>query len=148
VFAVISFLISTMSGTAAERLDCRSLSGKTNVSIVFNSKTFNGQKLNCISGDFISDLTPCAPNGGFSLSSPTGAGEIVSVVKCWQDYTNHLGGISNNFSTETAIRFSGGFNSPKTGYNEFWSFEINSRNGDALLAQKGKPKQRYICIKK
>jgi hypothetical protein len=28
--------------------------------------------LNCISGSFISDMTPCAPDGGFGLSYPTG----------------------------------------------------------------------------
>jgi hypothetical protein len=92
--------------------------GQTDVIITLKGMQRFGRVLDCISGDFISDMQPCAPDGAYGLSSPTGAAGLVGVVDRWQDYMNHLGGITGHFLTADKIYFSGGFNGGRGGSYE------------------------------
>ena len=129
--------------------------------------------MNCISGDFIVELTPCAPNSEFGLSAPTGGATLVGTVERWQDYTTHFGGVSGNSIDDHGMFFSGGFNSPSSdnminqnrasvglpplpdgnkipegqGYEQLWSFSINRLTGKAILKEKSKADTVYTCKK-
>jgi hypothetical protein len=72
------------SSFSDEQILCTT-SSKPDVAITLRAITKLNRVLDCMSGDFISDLTPCAPNGAYSLSAPTGAAGLVGIVDRWQD---------------------------------------------------------------
>jgi hypothetical protein len=167
---LIAILSLPVMATAKEQILCE-IAGKPNVVITLGAKRQFGRMLNCISGDFIVDLTPCAPNQGFGLSAGTGSAALVAVVNRWQDYATHLGGVTGNFVNDHEIYFSGGFNSPRSdttinqnrasigmppipggdkvpdgqGYRELWSFSLSRLTGKAELKQKDKSDIEFSC---
>ena len=62
------------------------------VVITLNAERMLTRNVSCISGEFVVDMTPCAPNGGYGLSYPTGEARLSRIVSRWQDYGNHHGG--------------------------------------------------------
>jgi hypothetical protein len=77
-FSVLSILPTPLF--AREQILCQT-TGQSNVVITLGSQTKFGRVLDCIAGDFAYDMTPCAPDGGFGLSYPTGLqGALVSPV--------------------------------------------------------------------
>jgi hypothetical protein len=168
--ALFAILALPVTATAKEQILCEN-AGKPNVVITLGAKRQFGRILNCISGDFIADLTPCAPDQGFGLSAGTGNAALVAVVDRWQDYATHLGGVTGNFVKGHEIYFSGGFNSPKSdttinqnrasvgmppipggdkipddeGYQELWSFSLSRLTGKAELKQKDKSNIAFSC---
>ena len=167
---LIAILALPDMATAKEQILCES-AGNPNVVITLGAKRQFGRLLNCISGDFIADLTPCAPDQGFGLSAPTGSAALVAIVDRWQDYATHLGGVAGNFVNGQKIYFSGGFNSPQSdttinqnrasvgmppipggdkvpdggGYQELWSFSLSRLTGKAELQKKDKSNIGFIC---
>lgn len=103
------------------------------VTITLDSVHKFSSSLNCIAGKFVIDLTPCAPNGGFGLSSRTGIVSLVGVAKRWQDYGSHLGGVTGNRIDDSTIWFNGGFMVPNRGFHQGWSFSVDRLTGDAVL---------------
>lgn len=128
--------------------------GAGDVVVELNSQRFMGRTLSCIHGDFVVDLTPCAPNNGFGLSAPTGSAGLVAVVDRWQEYANHLGGVTSHSATSSEIYFSGGFNAAESGFQDRWDFKANRLTGDAVLTvnkeneeggEAGKSETAYHC---
>lgn len=119
--------------------------GRRDVVLSLQDRQFRGRTLNCISGDFVADITPCAPPGGYGLSAPTGSAPLGQVVDRWQDYTNHFGPISGHYITADKMAFFGGFNSPGDGYKESWTFIANRLTGVAELIEPGKMPVTFIC---
>ncbi len=111
---------------------CNSLVGKEVVTIVLSGERKFGRSLNCIEGDFVEDMTPCAPNGGFGLSAPTGAALLSRLVYRWQDYTDHGGGVVGSSVSSTRIYFSGGWMAPPE-FSRLWEFEVDRVSGSADL---------------
>jgi hypothetical protein len=116
-----------------------------------------GSYVDCLHGDFIVDLTPCAPNGGFGLSAPTGAGDLVEVTQSWQQAADHMGGVVGHFISADEVYFStnygGDFPDLKTS-DTTWAFiiqdQVNFRplhdlSGPARLWRLGKPDIDYLC---
>jgi hypothetical protein len=99
--------------------------GKTPIMITLNAMRMFSKTLNCIRADFLVDMTPCAPNGGFGLSAPTGTAGLIGVVMRWQDAADHHGGVVRNFLTESQIYFSG--------LSSDWEFDVNRTTGRAIL---------------
>lgn len=126
---------------------CKAPPGRQDVSISLQDRKFRDRALDCISGDFIADMTPCAPPGSFGLSAPTGSADLVAVVDRWQEYAHHIGGVAGHCITADKMAFSGGFNSPDNGYKESWTFTVNRLTGSAELTQEGKPSAVYTCAK-
>jgi len=169
---LIAMLILPTSLLAKEQILC-SYTGKPDVVITLGAMKKFGHILNCISGKFIADMTPCAPSGGYGLSAGTGSAQLVAVVNRWQDYANHIGGIASNLTDDHSIHFSGGINFPASnktvnqnragvglppipggdkvpegqGYQELWSFTLSRLTGDAELKEKGKAVLTYKCRK-
>jgi hypothetical protein len=121
---------------AKEVILCKSDSFPREVTLVLSSFQRFGHTFNCVNGPFVVNSSGCAPNGAFGLHAPTGSAALVGVVKRWQDYAQHLGGITSNYVTDTEIYFSGGFNGPGSGYEEEWSFSVSRLTGKATLKQK------------
>lgn len=92
-------------------------------------------------------MTPCAPDGGFGLSAPTGSASLVAVVNRWQDYADHSGGVVGHYVTTDKLSFSGGFNGLSGGYKEEWTFVASRVTGSAELRQKDKAPVEFACNK-
>jgi len=145
---LLSFLAATHPAFGKTTILCSS-PGSSDVVISINSAQYSGFVLSCVRGNFISDMTPCAPENGYGLSAPTGDARLVGVVRDWHDpaYTTHSGGVIR-FSADTSrYQFVGGFMWPSKGLEENWRFEVNRLSGSATLAQRGKASQNYSCKK-
>ena len=122
--------------------------GEAPVTIALNARRFAGRALSCISGDFVVDLTPCAPRKAFSLSAPTGATGATGIVRTvdrWQDYAGHAGGVVGYFKSHTTISFTGGFNDPASGLKDDWSFTIDRQDRTGRLTRKGRAATAFRC---
>lgn len=141
-YILFVFFIST--SVQAKNIILCSSAQNNKVIIEINSFKKWKKTFSCIKGDFVSDMSGCAPNGAFSLHAPTGSASMVSVVDRWQDYVDHLGAINSHFETKTAIHFSGGFNGDETGYTEEWAFDLDRLSGIGIL-KTDKGNTSYNC---
>ncbi len=122
------------NASRAETLVLCTSPDQADVLLELHSKTFEGVSLSCISGDFIADMTPCAPENGYGLSAPTGSAGLVGIASNWRDYADHSGGVVSFFASPSAYSFAGGVIDPKSGYQEAWRFEANRLSGDGSLS--------------
>lgn len=145
ILAVIAALSSPSTAIAAtQRLTCTAPRASA-VTINLSSQRRFGRPLSCIDADFVADMTPCAPDGSFGLSAPTGAADLVRIVDRWQDYADHTGGVTSHFTTPRQIYFAGGWNSSESGFQEQWEFTVNRATKKALLKVEGRPAKAYAC---
>ena len=129
--ALVLAVLGTSVASAEGLVECKA-TGRV-VMITMGTATYNNQKLNCITSDFIDSLTPCAPVGGFTLSTPDGKPPIVKVVTKREDFGQFSGGVVEHELSDARIYFEGGFNSPADGYKKAWSFEVNRVSGRGTL---------------
>ncbi len=125
----------------------KNFSSKAEVVVTLNSFRKFGRIFNCVDGEFVFNLSGCAPDRAFGLHRPTGKADLTRVVDRWQDYSDYSGTITSNSISGNQIYFSGGFNSPIDGYTESWSYSISRITGKALLKAKGKVLATYQCTK-
>jgi len=143
------FTVSAYSSNTG--LVCSPKTGEDLIIIKFNETKKFGKFLNCINADFISDLTPCAPENGYGLSAPTGTVPLTSVVFDWRDYGSHHGGVVTHWLSSSKISFEGGFMSKDNGYEKEWEFVIDRYTGKAILSiftGNENMKKKYSCSKK
>jgi len=150
IATIIAALCVTTVVEAKDIIRCVSRNA-SDVVLTLNAQRMLKRKVNCISGEFVVDMTPCAPDGAFGLSSPTGSASLVKIVDRWQDYGDHFGAVTSHYITEKEISFSGGFMSSGDGYTDHWSFTANRLTGVAKLkVEKGQPGEgefTYTCSK-
>lgn len=129
-------MVATATPTCAkETILCQSTGSPDTKITLEESRQFN-RTLDCIDGNFVADMTPCAPNGAYGLSAPTGSAELVGVVDRRQDYADHSGGVVSHFANADTIYFAGGFNWPGDGgLTDKWSFTVNRLTGQAELKE-------------
>lgn len=150
-FACLVLLLATPAG-ASQLIRCERPNAEP-ITITRNAERKFGASLNCIKGNFIGDMTPCAPNGGFGLSRPTGLADLTAVVWRWQDYGDLLGGVVDRHVSADAIHFNGGFYGGHSDWSDQWSFAVDRVTGVGILRlqQEGaasvelKPAGRYVC---
>jgi hypothetical protein len=128
-----ALVLTTSEANAQEFILCMNPEKKSEVVVTLSEFKRFGHTFNCVKGEFVVNLSGCAPNGAFGLHAPTGSASLLAVVGRWQEYSNHLGGITSNYVTPTEVYFSGGFNSPSDGFKEEWSFRINRLTGEGAL---------------
>jgi len=136
--AVTAYLAAagTALATPAEKpmhLLCKG-DGDADVSVHLNSKKQFGHILSCVSGPFISDMTPCAPNGGYGLSASTGSAALVGVVMRPQEYQRHLGGVTAFNRQGEDVTFMGGFMG-SNGLQTSWTLKLDPE-GNAVVRDK------------
>lgn len=172
LLALVAALAIPITTSAKELILCN-CPGKPDIIITLGAVKQYGRTLNCISGDFISDLTPCAPDGAYGLSAGTGSAPLVAIVNRWQDFITHVGGVTSNFVNDHEIYFSACFNFPPSdttinqnratvglppiaggdkipdnkGCEDLWSFSLSRLTGKAELKQEKKPVIAYSCRK-
>ncbi|AYG65114.1 MULTISPECIES: hypothetical protein [unclassified Rhizobium] len=110
--------------------------GDANVYVHLNSKKQFGHILSCISGPFISDMTPCAPNGGYGLSASTGSAALVGVVMRSQEYQRHLGGVTGFNRQGDDVTFTGGFMG-SNGLQTAWTLKLDPEGNAVVRDQEG-----------
>ncbi|HQU68369.1 MAG TPA: hypothetical protein PLI43_09225 [Albidovulum sp.] len=71
-------------------LSCKSSAGEDFTIELFGESPFG--PLHCVQGLMIVDMTPCAPNGGWGLSYPTGSAGLAEVTPMWAVAYKHSGG--------------------------------------------------------
>jgi hypothetical protein len=71
-------------------LSCQSATGEDFTIELFGESAFG--PLHCVRGLMIVDMIPCAPNGGWGLSYPTGTASLAEVTKMWAVASRHFGG--------------------------------------------------------
>jgi hypothetical protein len=71
-------------------LSCQSAAGEDFTIELFAASAFGS--MHCVSGLMIVDMTPCAPDGGWGLSYPTGSASIAEVTTMWAVASQHFGG--------------------------------------------------------
>jgi hypothetical protein len=128
----LSVLFLTTTAHAADMIRCTSKTGPE-VVLALSSQKRLGRTVSCLYSNFVVDMEPCAPEGKFGLSRPTGSADLVKIVDRWQEYADHLGGVTSHYVTPKEIAFSGGFNGSTNGYQEFWRFTANRLSGTATL---------------
>jgi hypothetical protein len=129
-------LITATPASAKETIICQRFRPQETVKISLQAFRQFDRIFDCIDGSFVSDMTPCAPDGGYGLSAPTGSAKLVGVVDRWQDYAEHSGGVVSHFVNADTIYFAGGFNWPDNGgLTDKWSFTVNRLTGHAELKQ-------------
>lgn len=141
---------SESDGNAKAIIRCTA-KGKGDITMTLNSERMLKRVVSCIKAEFVADMTPCAPNGGFGLSYPTGTASLARIVDRWQDFSDHMGGITGHHADATRISFDGGFFSPGSGkgsgWSDQWTFTADRLTGEAKLTEGGKPDTIYSCTK-
>jgi hypothetical protein len=172
IFAFVAAAVLPSTLSAKEQILCTH-AGAHDVIVTLGASRQFGRTLDCIAGDFIADMTPCAPSGGYGMSAGTGSAPLIGIVDRWQDYLSHVGGVTGTFTNDRQIYFSGGFNAPVSnrtinqnresvglppvpggdrvpqgqGYQELWTFSVNRLTGNAILKRKDTPPFDYTCRK-
>jgi len=144
---LIIILASPIGASSKSLIICHPTKGRGDVIITLDAGKEFGRILNCVDGDFIVDMTPCAPNAAYGLSYPTGSAKLRQIVDRWQDYMDHHGGVVSSNITESEIRFSGGFMTMNNGYVDYWSFVANRVTGKGILVRPKIPDVAYECRK-
>lgn len=142
---VLATLIASNQCYANDIIRC--VAGEKKIDIAFESYDFNGEKLNCLFGSFLSDMTPCAPNGGFAVSAPTGTAPIVYTTSRWQDVRDEIGGVTQHWINSTQIYFRFDIGQKK------WEFIVDKIDGTGALRNhkigsvglEDFVSERYIC---
>lgn len=127
---VVAFIIVAGPAAAADIVRCAAPDRV--VDIELGARRFQGQVMDCVSGDFIEDMTPCAPPGKYALSYPTGNAGISRIVSRWQDYGGHLGGVTGNATRRATIALSGGWMGPG-GLVSKWFVTVDRISGKGTL---------------
>ena len=145
IIVIASMLLVSQFASARDQVLCKTADPKADVIIDLSAVWKFGRMLNCIDGDFIVDMTPCAPSGGYGLSSPTGSASLQAVVDRWQDYTNHGGGVVSSFVSNAKISFTGGHNAPGKDLSQDWEFSVSRLTGIGLLKLAEGRVMKYKC---
>lgn len=137
IAAITYFAVAGMTLAASTEkpmhLLCKS-DGTDNVYVHLNSEKQFGHILSCVSGPFIADMTPCAPDGGYGLSAPTRAAALVGVAMRSQDYQRHLGGVTGFNRQGDDMTFTGGFMG-SNGLQTSWTLKLDPE-GNAVVRDK------------
>lgn len=146
--SLLAFLLLLCVGVtqAKEFIVCQR-QGASDIVVTLAEFARFGRVFNCIAGEFVTDLSGCAPDGAFGLHAPTGSAALVGVVSRRQDYSDHTGGITSHFVTSHAMSFAGGFNARGSGYQEAWRFSMNRSTGTGKLEQGTAAPRKYACAK-
>ena len=136
-------LLATTPASAKTSILCKA-AGRADVVITLQDRRAFNRSLDCIRGEFIADMTPCAPDGGYGLSAPTGSAALVGLAMRWQDYGGHHGAVVGHSTSAESIHFDGGFMGSE-GMKLEWGFDVNRLTGAGTLQEEGKPKVDYTC---
>lgn len=136
VLGVSEFLAPKKVLSIETLIGCENSEGDRLVVVEFEAQKFEGRALNCVSGPFVVDMSGCAPDGAWTLHSPTGLAHIERVVDRWQDYGTHTGGIVHHWISASAIHFSGNF-AGFGGLTPLWTLMIDRIDGIGTLEREG-----------
>ncbi|OCI96869.1 hypothetical protein A6U86_14660 [Rhizobium sp. AC27/96] len=136
--AAILYLAATEMALAAPadkpmHLLCKD-DGSDTVYVHLNSRKQFGHVLNCVSGPFSTDMTACAPDGGYGLSAPTGTAALIGVVMRPKDYQRHLGGVTGFSRQGDDVTFTGGVMG-SNGLQTSWTLKLDAE-GNAVVRDK------------
>ncbi|TIX92098.1 hypothetical protein BSK43_006800 [Rhizobium sp. P44RR-XXIV] len=133
ITAIVYLAATGMALAAPTHLLCKG-DGSDTVYVHLNSKKQFGHILNCVGGPFITDMTACAPDGGYGLSAPSGTAALVGVVMRPKDYQRHLGGVTGFTRQGDDVTFTGGVMG-SNGLQTSWTLKLDAE-GNAVVRDK------------
>ena len=102
--------------------------------------------LHCVNGDFIVDMTPCAPDGGWGLSRGTGLADLSEVTSSWQEAHDHTSGKLSAWVGMTSIKFTANHGEGIVDANSFlWELTLDRVTGEAELKDSMREVRFYSC---
>lgn len=146
-----AILCSSPANAAVDILRCTS-KDRPEITITIGERKLN-RLVACIAGEFVVDMTPCAPNHGYGLSYPTGSASLSKIVDRWQDYGDHFGGVASFNANPAQMSFTGGWMG-SDGMTTNYTFVIDRTTGKADLeatdqstTDEKKYTAKYVCAK-
>ena len=137
--------VSAGSAVNEESFRCDSEDGSAVVVRLWKPSGFN-EPLHCLQADFIVGMTPCAPNGGWGLSSDTTGAELTEITSDWKTAHEHQAGKVTAISGPRAVMFNaqrGKGIGNNLSYE--WKFSVQRRTGEAVWASRDGKKRAYRC---
>lgn len=144
--SVVLLLALASTAFAKDQILCKPSERGSDVVITLSSFEKFGRTFNCVSGDFVVDLSGCAPPGAFAIHAPTGTAPIVDVVDRWQDLDQHTGGVMYHVATDEILLFDGGYVG-FSGWKSNWKFSVSRLTGVGKLTQTSGPAKQFKCRK-
>lgn len=105
-----------------------------------------GELLHCVKGDFVADMTSCAPDGGWGLSRGTGLAGLSEITSSWQVAFGHRSGKMSANIGMTSLWFTANHGEGIGDAHSFqWELDLDRVTGGAELRVRDKKTQRYSC---
>lgn len=132
LLALLAITIATDANASSQIIRCERPRSEP-IAITLDADHQYGASLNCVSSGFIFDMTPCAPTNGWGMSAPTGIGALVGVARRWQEYADHVGGLTYSAIDGTRMLFTGGYHGLDGKTEEYWSIDIDRVTGKGMV---------------
>ncbi len=145
VLAVLPFCSNAQGAGTEGVILCQGKEDSRLIVELWKPSTF-GEPVHCIRADFIDDMTPCAPNGGWGLSEDTPSAELVAITSDWRTAHKHTAGKVTAIAGPRGIRFNaqrGEGVGNNLSYE--WKFSLQRLTGAALWYNGDGQKSAYTC---
>ena len=145
LLAVFPIFASASSQNIEETMLCLGADDTTVVLELWKPSQY-GVALHCLHASFLSDMTACAPHGGWGLGSDEDMTELVEVTNDWKTAHTHEAGKVIASAGKRGVHFNAhagkGISSNKV-YR--WKFSLERRSGRATWFGKDGNKVAYDC---
>lgn len=105
-----------------------------------------GVALHCLHASFSTDMTACAPNGGWGLGSNDDMANLVEVTNDWSTAHNHEAGKVTASAGSRGVRFNAQIGKGVGSNLSFrWKFAMERRSGEAIWFGNDGHQVKYEC---
>ncbi|HEY4202621.1 MAG TPA: hypothetical protein VGM83_18880 [Devosiaceae bacterium] len=109
--------------------------GRTDLILEQDADVFDGKTITCLEGgDFIFDMTACAPRDGYGVSAPTGDAALVEVTNDFKKTKGGLGTVMFYGLTPSAYEFTAGNWDLDDKYSQDWTFTLDRKTHKGALS--------------
>ena len=134
-----------LTATDAQMMLCSGADDNTVLVELWKPSDFD-QPVHCVQAAFIADMTACAPQGGWGLSSDRRDAELIEVTNDWKTAHKHQAGKVTAVAGTRGVRFNAqrgiGIGS-NLSYE--WKFSVDRRTGEAFWFSADGSKTRFDC---
>lgn len=136
---------SALTAPDAEMMLCAGTGDSTLLVELWKPSDFD-QPVHCLQAAFIADITACAPQGGWGLSSDRRDADLVDVTNDWKTAHKHQAGKVTAVAGQRGVRFiahRGIGIASNLSYE--WKFSVDRRTGEAIWFDADGQKTRFTC---
>jgi hypothetical protein len=145
LLAAIPIIASANERNAEELILCLGTDDST-IAVELWKPTSSGVTLHCLYASFSSNMTACAPNGGWGLGSDDNMTTLVDAVNDWETAHNHEAGKVAASAGTRGVRFIAHSGvGVGNNLNYIWKFSLESSSGRATWYTQDGGKLAYAC---